>query len=95
MTEPGYFDLYNNQAKADVCQSAITAWDTVKARSPESADVCATLTSHVFQAYSWYLQDLSDGIIGAQTEKMSEAIAKSSGEAQTQKQEADTKMFLK
>lgn len=72
------------------------AWEDIKKRGGDSQpDACATLTSHVFQAYSWYLQDLSDGIIGAQTEKFSESLKKASVDAEAQKKEADVKMFLK
>ena len=84
MTEPGYFELYNNQNKADTCTTAVAHWNDVKTTDSDgpAPEACAVLTSHAFQAYSWYLQDLSDGIIGAQTEKMTETLAKVSGEAE-------------
>lgn len=100
MTEPGYFELFNNQNKADTCTTAVAAWNDVKSSDTSGLDggqpeACAVLTSHVFQAYSWYLQDLSDGIIGALTEKLTETIAKSSNEAEKQKEKAEVVTMLK
>lgn len=99
MTEPGFFELYNNQMKADSCQTAVMAWEDLKTHAAGldggSPDPCAVITSHVFQAYSWFLQDLSDGIIGAQTEKLSETLQKASADAVAQKKETDVKIFLK
>ena len=86
MTQRGHFDLYSNNDKAQVCQLATHAWDDVKSASMGQGgtppDVCAVLTSHIFQAYSWHLQDLSDGIIGALTEKLSEKLQKNSANYQ-------------
>ena len=57
MTEPGYFELYNNQNKADTCTTAVAHWNDVKTTDSDgpAPEACAVLTSHAFQAYSWYL----------------------------------------
>ena len=59
MTEPGHFTLYSNKAKADVCTTAFATWEDVKLGSEgfggKEQDACAILTSHIFQAYSWYV----------------------------------------
>ena len=99
MTQPGHFDLYSNNNKAEVCQLATHTWDDMKAQAAGHGgtppDVCAVLTSHIYQSYSWHLQDLSDGIIGALTEKMTEKLKKASADYQEQKSEQNTKLFLK
>ena len=78
MTEPGYFDLYNAEDKSDVCQQAATAWQDKKTlalvNGEAKPDICAILTSDIFQTYNYFIQDLSDGIIGQLTEELSEQI---------------------
>ena len=87
MTQKGFFDLYSNNDKAQVCQLATHTWDDLKSshtgQGGTEPDICAVLTSHIFQSYSWHLQDLSDGIIGALTEKLSEKLKNTSGDYQT------------
>ena len=58
-------------------------------------DVCAVLTSHIFQSYSDHLQDLSDAILGSLTEKLSAKLQESSADYQQQKQEQQVKIALK
>lgn len=56
VSQPGNFDLYSAQDKADACQVAVNTWTQLKNNGADKKpDVCAILTSHVFQAYSWYL----------------------------------------
>lgn len=75
-TMPGYFELYSSEDKAEACQVAMRTYDELKLKSKGyggvKPDVCAVLTSHLFQAYSWYLQDLSDAIIGELTVRMTD-----------------------
>ena len=90
MTTPGYFDLYSNDAKAEVCTTATHSLDEIRTKqaksdNPVPIDSCATLTSHIFQSYSYYLQDMTDGIIGALTEKMTETLHKASADYLDQK----------
>lgn len=100
MTKPGYFDLFTKAQKATTCTVARDAWENVKTNGESSGldggppDVCAVLTSQVFQEYSWFVQDLSEGILGALTEKMSETIQQASQDAAAQKQEAEVKILL-
>ena len=59
MTEPGHFDLYSNQDKAEICQTAIYGWDEevkyAELHEEKMPDACASITTHIFQAYSWFL----------------------------------------
>lgn len=98
MTQPNYFDLYSVQDKADTCQKAAMTWKDLKTSSvvnnSQKPDVCAILTSEIFQMYSFHLQDLSDGIIGALTQKMSSEVKQSSQQYADDRKEQEVKMFL-
>jgi len=87
MTKPGHFDLYTTNDKSQVCQTAAHTWDDLKAQHSSSGgtipDACAVLTSHIFQAYSFHLQELSDGIIGSLTDKMTKQLQTSSSDYQS------------
>ena len=95
MTRPGYFSLYSATAKGETCQSAVQAWNTVKSAGESAPKACAVLTSHMFQAYSWYLQDLQDGIIGTMTEKLSQQLEQASSDYDQHKEEMAVQLFLK
>ena len=93
------FDLYSTSDKAQVCQVAVRSYNDLKVESEGSGDkkpdVCAVLTSHIFQSYSDHLQDLSDAILGSLTEKLSAKLQESSADYQQQKQEQQVKIALK
>ena len=76
----------------------MATYDELHAQSVTSGgakpDVCAVLTSHLFQAYSWYLQDLSDAIIGELTVRMTAALEKTSANYKVQAEEQAVKLFL-
>mmetsp|Transcript_18510 Transcript_18510/g.24846 ORF Transcript_18510/g.24846 Transcript_18510/m.24846 type:complete len:197 (+) Transcript_18510:580-1170(+) len=78
------FDLYSTNDKAQVCQVAVRSWNDLKTDAEGSGDkkpdVCAVLTSHIFQSYSDHLQDLSDAILGALTESLSKKLQESSAD---------------
>jgi len=73
-------------------------WKDLKTSSvvnnTQKPDVCAILTSEIFQMYSFHLQDLSDGIIGALTQKMSSEVKQSSQQYADDRKEQEVKMFL-
>ena len=89
MTQPGDFDLFTKTEKAEVCQTAMHTWDELKnhavANGSSPPDVCAPLTSHIFQAYSFHLQDLSEAIVGSLTTQLSEKLAAATEDYQQQK----------
>ena len=52
MTVPGHFDLYSNADKAEVCQTAIHAWQeaekSAEQQKEDLPDACAAITTHIF-----------------------------------------------
>lgn len=86
MTTSGQFLLWTNEQKAETCQLATHVWDDLKAAADvdggSRADPCGIITTHIYQSYSWFVQDLSEGIIGALTQKMTENLEKGSKEFQ-------------
>ena len=99
MTQPGDFDLFTKTEKAEVCQTAMHTWDELKNKAVAiggtAPDVCALLTSHIFQSYSFHLQDLSEAIVGALTTQLSEKLAAATNDYDKQKNETNVKQFLK
>ena len=89
MTQPGDFDLFTKTEKAEVCQTAMHTWDELKkhavANGGTTPDVCALLTSHIFQSYSFHLQDLSEAIVGSLTTQLSEKLTAATDDYQQQK----------
>lgn len=65
------------------------------AAGDDKPDSCAILNAHLFQSYSDHLQDLSDGIIGSMTEKMTAKIQEASVDYQEQKDAQNVKNALK
>lgn len=66
ITQPGAFNLYSDQMKADVCQGTLSELNKVIAANPDvQTNHCSMITSQVYQSYSWFLQDLQDSVLGS------------------------------
>lgn len=79
ISQPGMFELYSPEQKAEACRMAVADLQSLqaqrKADNGEEPDACATLTAEIFGEYTFFIEDLTDKIVGDLTAALSARLA--------------------